>query len=99
MDRNTILGLLLIFLLFIGYSWWSAPSKEELAAKRTQDSLAIVQQRVDTTKTANMIQNTAKQDSIVKIEDSLKSTPAKLHDELGNFAKAAKAEAAARAEA
>ena len=92
MDRNTILGLLLIFLLFIGYSWWSAPSKEELAAKRTQDSLAIVQQRVDTTKTANMIQNTAKQDSIVKIEDSLKSTPAKLHDELGNFAKAAKAE-------
>ena len=50
MDRNTILGLVLIFALFIGYSWWSAPSKEELEAKRkTQDSLALVQMQTDST--------------------------------------------------
>ena len=90
MDRNTILGLLLIFLLFIGYSWWSAPSKEELIAKKkTQDSLILVQQKVDTTLQVNQVQSMA-QDSTKKVEDSLKSTPAKLQGELGSFANAAK---------
>ena len=29
MDRNTITGLVLIFALIAGYSWWAAPSAEE----------------------------------------------------------------------
>ncbi len=91
MDRNTILGLLLIFLLFIGYSWWSAPSKEELAAKKTQDSIELVQQKIDTNLRLNPSQSAAK-DSLRKQEDSLKSTPEVLHNELGSFANAAKGE-------
>jgi len=91
MDRNTILGLLLIFVLFIGYSWWSAPSKEELEAKRAQDSIALVQERVDTTLQHNSAQNLL-QDSIKKLEDSINTSPGKLHDELGSFANAAKGE-------
>ncbi|NVN94864.1 MAG: membrane protein insertase YidC [Bacteroidetes bacterium] len=92
MDRNTILGLLLIFLLFIGYSWWSSPSKEELAAKqRAKDSLELVQKRNDTTLRVNQTQS-AVQDSIKNAEDSLKSTPEKLQNELGSFANAAKGE-------
>ena len=91
MDRNTILGLLLIFLLFIGYSWWSAPSKEELAAKKAQDSIELVQQKIDTNIRLNPAQSAAK-DSLKKEEDSLKSTPEVLHNELGSFANAAKGE-------
>ncbi len=53
MNRNTIIGLLLIFLILVGYSLWMTPSKEEkeafnrkqdsaYRAKRMQDSIALV---------------------------------------------------------
>ena len=43
MDKNTIIGLVLIFLLFIGFSMYTAPSKEEReAAMRSRDSIAQV---------------------------------------------------------
>ena len=39
MNRNTIIGLLLIFAILIGYSLWMTPSQEEKEAfKRKQDS-------------------------------------------------------------
>jgi len=92
MDRNTILGLLLIFVLFIGYSWWSAPSKEELAAKqRTKDSLELAQQKTATTFQENEAEKIT-QDSLKRNEDSLKTTPEVLQNELGSFANAAKGE-------
>jgi YidC/Oxa1 family membrane protein insertase len=52
MDRNTITGLILIFALIVGYSWWASPSAEQreqmareaqeqrIAAALRQDSLA-----------------------------------------------------------
>ena len=43
MDRNTILGLVLIFLLLIGYSYFTKPSEEEMqATKHKQDSIQLV---------------------------------------------------------
>ena len=43
MNKNTIFGLLLIFVILIGYSYWTTPSKEEVAQMRsTYDSLAVV---------------------------------------------------------
>ncbi|MDR1792562.1 MAG: membrane protein insertase YidC [Bacteroidales bacterium] len=40
MDKNTIIGLLLIVALLIGYSIWNSPSKEEKEAQqRAKDSL------------------------------------------------------------
>lgn len=55
MDRNTIIGLLIIFGILIGYSVWMSPSKEEREAlKRKQDSISLV--------------NTLRQDSINKIK-------------------------------
>ncbi len=92
MDRNTILGLVLIFALFIGYSWWSAPSKEELEAnRRTQDSLALVQTKTDSTSNfARSEKNNS--DSIAAVNDSLQNTPEVLNDKLGSFANAAKGE-------
>jgi len=44
MNRNSIIGILLIFGLMIGYTMYMSPSKEELAArKRAQDSIAALQ--------------------------------------------------------
>ncbi|MBQ2509172.1 MAG: hypothetical protein II532_05350 [Bacteroidales bacterium] len=39
MDKKTIIGLVLIFAIFVGYMWWVSPSKEEIAEQRRQDSI------------------------------------------------------------
>ena len=44
MDKNTIIGLLIIAGILIGYSLFTRPSKEELAERqRVQDSLRNAQ--------------------------------------------------------
>lgn len=66
-DRNTIMGFLVLALLFIGYFWWT--SREQAAFRREkarQDSIANASRpKIDTT--ALKIQ-TSKNDSIVKIK-------------------------------
>ena len=42
MDKNTIIGFVLIAVVLIGFSWYSRPSEEELAQQRMQDSIAAV---------------------------------------------------------
>lgn len=42
MDRNTIIGLVLIFLILIGFSYFTRPSEEQKEAQRLQDSIAQV---------------------------------------------------------
>ncbi len=43
MDRNSIAGLVIIFLILIGFSYFNKPSQEQMeAAKRRSDSLALV---------------------------------------------------------
>ncbi len=43
MNRNTVIGFLLIALVLFGYSWWSRPSAEQVAQQRAMDSLLLVQ--------------------------------------------------------
>ena len=45
MDKNTVTGFILIALVVIGFSWYSQPSKEELAAMAQRDSIAAVEQQ------------------------------------------------------
>ncbi len=46
MDRNSIIGLLLIGLILVSYSIWMAPSKEEMEARqKQQDSIEQVMQQ------------------------------------------------------
>ena len=41
MDKNTIAGLVIIFLILIGFSYFTRPSKEQVAEmQRKQDSIA-----------------------------------------------------------
>lgn len=47
MDRNTVIGLLLIFVITIAWAWFTMPSQEELAQRQaeqaTRDSIAAAQ--------------------------------------------------------
>lgn len=42
MDKNTIIGFVLIAALLIGFSWYTRPSEEEIAQQRIQDSITAV---------------------------------------------------------
>lgn len=44
MNRDTIIGFVLIAVVLIGFSWYNSPSKEEIEAARQQDSVATVLQ-------------------------------------------------------
>ena len=44
MNRDTIIGFVLIAVVLIGFSWWNQPSAEQIEAARLQDSIAAVQQ-------------------------------------------------------
>lgn len=46
MDKNTIIGFVLIAAVLIGYSWYSKPSEEQIAQQqREQDSIAALQKK------------------------------------------------------
>jgi len=67
MDKNTIIGLVLIGLLLIGFSYFSRPNEEEMAAwKRYNDSIAVVMQQEEAlrAKTAAALAN-EKEENIV----------------------------------
>lgn len=42
MDKNTIIGFVLIAALLIGFSWYTKPSDEEIAQQRKQDSITAI---------------------------------------------------------
>ena len=47
LDKKTLIGLVLIFAVFIGYGIWTAPSQEQRAeAKRKQDSIINVKNQL-----------------------------------------------------
>src|SRR6187431_3117730 len=48
MDKNSIIGLVLIFLILIGFAWYNQPSQVELEAiKHQQDSITLVKRQAD----------------------------------------------------
>jgi len=47
MDKNTVIGFILIFLVVIGFSYLNRPSKEQIAQQRVQDSLAIAARQTE----------------------------------------------------
>lgn len=51
MDKNTIIGLVLIGILFLGYTYLSRPSQEQIEAARLyNDSIALVQKQEEAIK-------------------------------------------------
>ena len=42
MNRDTVIGFVLIALVLIGFSWYNQPSAEQIEAQRKEDSIAAV---------------------------------------------------------
>ncbi|NPA45379.1 MAG: hypothetical protein GXO49_07585, partial [Chlorobi bacterium] len=67
MDKNQIIGMVLIFALLIGYGMYTAPSKEEqLAMQRERDSIQ------------NVLREQHIKDSLKRIQDSIATVQNKL---------------------
>lgn len=103
MNKQSIIGLVLIFGIFVGYMWWVAPSEEEIAARRaTQDSLmrvAMEDQRIQDSLADAQKAAAALNDSLVAagaIDESVASEEdrlAALTDRYRQFAPSASGEA------
>lgn len=89
MDRNTIIGLFLIFGILIGYTIFTAPSKEDLAAnKRKADSIyQIEKNKLDSSVIAQQVK-IVKDSLVAANQDSIPSVKneAEKFDQLGLFA-------------
>ena len=91
MDRKSIIGLILIFLVFMGYMWWTAPTEEELAAQRAmRDSIMRAEQmRIDSLERAqnlSLAQENTLESQLQSDNDSVRSAAlAMAKNELGVF--------------
>jgi len=89
MDRNTIVGLVVIGLLLVGYSLITKPQREaQMAERRRLDSIARVEQIQTMAAAKEAEAERVEVDSLGRnIADS--SSVIRLNEELGDFAKAA----------
>jgi len=76
MNKNTIIGFILIAAIMIGYTVWMTPSKEELARQQyVKDSIAAVQQRqLDSIRLQQAVA-ADKEEEIEQVVDETESTP------------------------
>ena len=78
MDKNTITGLILIAIVFIGFTWWSQPSAEEIKAQQEQVAKQeAAKKQMDKAKTAAMQAQKAK-----VIQQTIEDTTALFHKAL-----------------
>jgi len=87
MDKNTIIGFVLILAIVIGFTQLSKPSDKEIAAqKRYNDSIALVEQ--NKTSSQALVDST----KAIANDSVLKNDTSKLADAFGGFGLAAKGE-------
>jgi len=88
MDKNTILGFVLIALIVLGFSQLNKPSEKDLAVKRYNDSIALVDQN-KADQARNATKEAVKKDSVA-VNDTT-STATSLNA-FGDFSASAKGE-------
>ena len=93
MDKKSIIGLVLIFAIFVGYMFWVAPSKEEMAERqRVYDSMVLANmeaQRIEDSIAAEM----ARIDSLAAAGDTTLPGMQRKVQDMGVFNAAAQGEA------
>ncbi|WP_353480610.1 membrane protein insertase YidC [Haliscomenobacter sp.] len=74
MDRNNIIGIALIFVLFLAWQYFLTPSKAQLAAqKRAQDSIAMVEKLRDKLAIVKKQEATKRIEAAAEVPDSLRT--------------------------
>ncbi|MBR6049395.1 MAG: membrane protein insertase YidC [Bacteroidales bacterium] len=93
MDKKSIIGLVLIFGIFVGYMWWVSPSAEERAERqRVYDSM--VQANLEAQRVADSIAvEKARVDSLIAAGDTSVAAPQRKVQDMGVFNAAAQGEA------
>jgi len=82
MNKNTIFGLALIFLLLIGYSYWMAPSKAELKKRQiAADSLMVVRKADSLARALDLAQN---KKSIDTVHNAVSKDSTSIRSEISN---------------
>ena len=67
MNKDTLIGFLLIGLVLIGFSWYNQPSQEEMEAyQRQQDSIAVAQKDIEVKKSMAETERKAKAEEAAK---------------------------------
>ena len=67
MNKDTLIGFLLIGLVLIGFSWYNQPSQEEMEAyQRQQDSIAAAQKDIEVKKSMAETERKAKAEEAAK---------------------------------
>lgn len=88
MDKNTVIGLILIFLVILGFSWLNRPSEEELARQQhVRDSIAAVKADA-VARQIEAERERARQDSLVAVGEGVMDS-VRLDSLYGLFANAA----------
>ncbi len=88
MDRNNIIGIALIFILFLAWQYFLTPSKAQIAAQqRTQDSIARVERLRDSLTIVKKQEAKKKLEAAAEVPDSLRTKI--LGGQFGAFAAAA----------
>ena len=85
MDKNTVIGFILIAALLIGYSWWQQPSAEQIAEMKRQDSLALVAKE-KAEKEAKALQQATQLAKKEKEKAALEDTTALFHNAMSGTA-------------
>lgn len=70
MDKNTIIGLVVIFLILIGFSYFTRPSEEQVEQARRQDSIA----RVEAMKMESVATQRKKDYELAQLNDTIQKT-------------------------
>lgn len=87
MDKNSIIGFILIIAVFVGFSYLNRPTPEQLAQKHYQDSIATVQQLEAAKQEIALSEQPSLTDTVnSELPDSLKQS--RLTDMYGGFAMA-----------
>jgi len=69
MNRDTIIGFVLIAIVLIGFSWYNQPSTEEIEAARKQDSIAsVAKEKAEKSQKIADQQTKAAMDSVAKAD-------------------------------
>jgi len=81
MDKNTVIGFILIAVILIGYSWWSKPSEEQIKAQQEQLAKAKAEkQKAEAEKKAQEEKDKTKK------EEALEDSTALFHNALSGTA-------------
>ena len=87
MNKQSIIGLVLIFAIFMGYMWWVAPSEEERAEMQRQHDSIVAAYADSVARAEALAGEMARLDSLAKAGDSnaLKQLNIKQHSDMGAF--------------